>query len=492
MADLVRRVAEMVRREGLLLAGDTVVVGVSGGADSLCLLHILLRLAPTCGVALHVGHLNHGMRPESAGEAEWVRARCAAWGVPCTVGRADVPALASDRRLSLEECARQERYRFLGELAIRLGGRTVAVAHHADDQAETVLMHLLRGAGLAGLGGMRSVSALEELYLGEHPLSAPIRLVRPLLDVTRAEIEAYDAEQGLQPLFDRSNLDTTYFRNRLRHELLPALESYNPQVRAVLRHTAEVAAGEYDLLQAIVAERWAATMRSEGAEAVSFDLAAWRAQPVAVQRALLRRAVQRLRRSLRDVHWAHVHAAVQVAQQGSTGAQATLPGGLGLSVGYDALTVAPTGWRPASDALPRLSAPMPVALPGCTPLPDSEWVLRAKHLPRVELPAGWEANADPYTAYLDADALAGLVTLRPRHPGDVVVPLGLGHRQKLGDLLTNAKVPRAERDTLPLLVLRDEILWVAGVRVAAHCAIHPDTRWVYRLTFERQARQGAL
>ncbi|NLD73921.1 MAG: tRNA lysidine(34) synthetase TilS, partial [Chloroflexi bacterium] len=168
MADFERTVRDTIDEHGLLLPEDSVVIGVSGGADSLALLHVLRRLAPEYRVTLHVGHLEHGIRgDESLEDARCVRAIAEAWGLPVTIARRDVPAIAQERGIAIEEAARQERYRFLGELARSVGGTTVAVAHHADDQVETVLMHLLRGAGLSGLRGMRPLSRLDALRLGD-------------------------------------------------------------------------------------------------------------------------------------------------------------------------------------------------------------------------------------------------------------------------------------------------------------------------------------
>jgi tRNA(Ile)-lysidine synthase len=211
LLDLVRRYAE---RYALWSDGEVVVVGVSGGPDSLCLLHLLRRLAPESHLTLHVAHLNHGLRG-AAGEADAqaVAERAADWALPCTIGRADVPALAVESRTSLEEAAREARYAFLQAVARDRGARTIAVGHNADDQAETVLMHFLRGSGLAGLRGMLPRTALGERFL-----------VRPLLDMPRSRIEAYCAASNLQPSRDLSNADTTIYRNRLRHELLPLLE----------------------------------------------------------------------------------------------------------------------------------------------------------------------------------------------------------------------------------------------------------------------------
>lgn len=496
MNEIIRAVRETVTEHGLLIAGDTVVVGVSGGADSLVLLHVLACLGEEFGVRLAVGHLEHGIRgPESLADAEYVREIGKAWGVPVTVAHRDVPALARARGLALEEAARQERYRFLAVLARSLGGRTVAVAHHGDDQVETVLMHLLRGAGLGGLRGMRPLSWLDELRLGEEPEAPPaagdrIRLIRPLLGVERAAIEEYCRAEGLRPRFDRSNLDTTYFRNRLRHELIPILETYNPNVRAVLRRTAEAVAGDYALLREHLAVAWPGLVRAESSEAIIFDLEALRGLPDGLLRSALREGIHRLRWSLRNIGWVHVDDAVRVVRRGQTGAAATLPGGLLLRLGYDDAALAAADRPPAPSGGPRLEgAPREVAVPGCTPL-GAEWELVIREVARGDLPHDWDVAPHPLVAYLDADRLAQPLALRSRRPGDWLMPLGMGgRRQRLADLMINVKIPRAERDGTPLLVGGEEIAWVVGWRTDTRSAVREGTRRI--LVAEVRRRRAA-
>lgn len=491
-ADLLRQVREFIRRHDLLSVGDRVVVGVSGGPDSLCLLHLLLRLREEYRLQLHVAHLHHGARGEDAdADAAFVADLAREWGLPATLAREDVPALARTHKLAFEEAARRVRYAFLAHVAGRVGAAKVAVGHNADDQAETVLMHFLRGAGLAGLRGMRPATPLSEYRLlpqtGRFPLPERLPvLIRPLLGVPRAEIEAYCAEHGLTPRFDRSNLDTTFFRNRLRHELLPLLETYNPNIRRRLCHTAEVVAADYELLTQMRDWAWERVVRAETERAVVLDRAEWEAQPLSLQRALIREAAYRLRPSLRDVDFVHVEAAVQVAREGATGARATLPGGLALTVGYDTLTVADADYEPpfSGPTLPP-GTEVPVTLPGRTPLPGGEWVLDAALL-ETWSPAEVTGNPDRWTAYLDAERVQAPV-LRTRRPGDRFRPQGLGgHAPPLTDWMINARVPRAVRDSLPLLVSADgEILWVCGWRVSETATVGPETRRVARFRFGR-------
>ncbi|MGD8625814.1 MAG: tRNA lysidine(34) synthetase TilS, partial [Anaerolineae bacterium] len=470
MTQVIDRVRHLVEEYGLLEPGETVVVGVSGGPDSLCLLHLLCRLAADYDLDLHVAHLHHGLRgSEADDDAQYVRTLAADWRLPVSVERLDLPALAADQGLAFEEAARRARYAFLGRVAQQVGARTIAVGHNADDQAETVLMHWIRGSGLAGLRGMlpRTSLAHYRLLAGDWP-SADLDLVRPLLEIPRADIETYVDYYGLQPRFDRSNLDTTYFRNWLRHEVIPLLEEHNPNLREVIRRSAQVLSDEYALLRNLLAETWPRVVLEEGDGRIVFDLAAWRELPTGLQRSTLREAIHRLRHSLRNINFVHVENALHVARDGTSGNQATLPRGLVLALGYERFTIAGVDAPQPLPDWPLLrpgTGPQAVRLPGSTPLTDSDWLLRARLMDRAALPPGWEENRDPWRAFLDARRVHH-PRLRTRRPGDRFQPLGMGgHSVKVADFLTNAKVPRAVRDRLPLLVADEGLAWICGHRL---------------------------
>ncbi|HEC33239.1 MAG TPA: tRNA lysidine(34) synthetase TilS [Chloroflexi bacterium] len=494
--DLLAQVRDFMRRHALLAVGDGVVVGVSGGPDSLCLLHLLIRLQEPYRLRLHVAHLHHGARGEEAdADADFVADLARRWGLPATVAKRDVPAIAQAHKLAFEEAARRIRYAFLAHVASEVGATKVAVAHNADDQAETVLMHFLRGAGLAGLRGMLPATPLSTYRLlksvSAPPLSpTPPTLIRPLLGTSRTDIEQYCAEQGLEPRFDRSNLDITYFRNRLRHELLPLLATYNPNIHRRLLHTADVLAADYALLARLRDRVWEKVVVEETEDIIAFDRASWQAQHLSLQRALIREATYRLRSHLRDVDFVHVENGVRVAQKGNTGAQATLPGGLALTVEYDRLTIAEAGYKPALEgpALPP-GGEVAVDLPGITPLPDGTWVLEAT-LPRAWTQAEVEANPDRWTTYLDADVLKEPLILRTRRTGDRFRPQGMGgHGPRLTHWMTNAKIPRPWRDRLPLLVAGEEIVWVCGRRISEEAAVGSTTRRVARFRFQQAEKE---
>ena len=482
---LLSSVRDYITAQRMLRAGQIVVVGVSGGPDSLALLHLLHRLTEPLALRLHVAHLHHGIRgAEADADAEYVTQFAAHLGWPCTVERVDVPAVAAREKWALEEASRRVRYAFLSRVAQAEGSQVVAVAHNADDQAETVLMHFLRGAGPTGLRGMLPVTPLQDYRLLPGVMPPPgLRLIRPLLTTPRAEITAYCRTHHLQPRFDRSNLDTTFFRNRLRHEVLPYLAAINPRISQRLRHLAEVVRAEAEVLEHLVDQAWSTLLQAARDDALTFDLAGWRAQPLAIRRAMVRRAAYHLRRTLRDVDFVHVEQAIRVAQHGRTGAQATLPRRLLLTVGYRTLTLHTAEARHLPPDRPWLEPGQRIrlAVPGIMPLPGG-WRVQ------TEVRRSWELDAiahndDPLSAWLDAHAAQDLA-LRTRRPGDRITLQGLGGAStKLSDVLTNKKIPRAWRDFLPILVSERQILWIVGYHLSEAALVRPTTERVLHLRF---------
>ncbi|MHB1355809.1 MAG: tRNA lysidine(34) synthetase TilS [Anaerolineae bacterium] len=489
---LVEQALATIDTHHLFTEGGVVVVGVSGGSDSLCLLH-LLRTLEKHHLVLHAAHLNHGIRGDEAdADAAYVGNLCQEWGIICSIERVDVPALARELHLSLEEAARKARYAFLYRTAQRTGATVVAVGHHADDQAETVLMHLLRGAGLAGLRGMRPLCWLCE----ENSVSTeaeprctptiPIRLVRPLLRVARAQIDEYCATHYLQPRLDRTNLDTTLFRNRLRHHLLPLLEEYNPNIRQILVHTADVVGADMELLDTLVTQTWNQVVEKESPQAVRYNLRALRALPIGLQRSVLRRGVGNLRHSLRDLSYLHLESALNVLNNGVTGKKVNLPKGLVLTLGYEQAILCIEQDISNSGRWLRLSSGHPIAVPlGDKTVNSTDgWQLTAVMVPRANLYA-YEKNDDRYAAFFAVETIDGDLSLGTRAPGDYLFPLGMsGHRQKLHDLMINAKVPEAERDTVPVLRVGKEIAWVVGLRQDERFAVTEQTEMVLCIQFQ--------
>jgi tRNA(Ile)-lysidine synthase len=485
--DILQSLLRFINKHNLLERGSIVIVGVSGGADSLCLLHALNSLAPEYDLRLHVAHLNHQLRGDKAdADANFVRSIAEQWKLPYTIESRDVAAFAQEHKLSIEEAARQVRYGFLIEVASKQNSHTIAVAHNADDQTESVLMHFLRGSGTGGLRGMLPKTSLSDFrfLISDLKTDPQAMLIRPLLEIPRAEIELYCELHLLHPRIDATNSDTTHFRNRLRHELLPTLETYNPNIRSILRRTASVIAAEYEMLEAQVNLAWDRICVEATDELITFHLANFKEQPLAVRRALLRQSIERLRPPLRDVDFVNIEDAIELIDRGQTGDKATLPQGLMLEIGYGSITIAGANESALPDwpLLPEGTQEIAINIPGITKLPQSEWIIEAEILPEVS-----NLREDRWNAHFAADNLSDSVGLRTRTSIDRFQPQGMPSDVRLKDWMINVKIPRAIRDRLPLIVSNDQIAWVAGFRVGQAFIVKTETNRVVKLTF-RKAR----
>jgi tRNA(Ile)-lysidine synthase len=479
---LLDKVRKTIIRHGLIKRRDRVVIGVSGGPDSLTLLHVLRCLHEELGFDLHVAHLNHQLRgAESDADAEFVRRIANEWQLTITIEARDVKAIGAEQRMTLEEAARMVRYEFLSQVARSIDAHIIAVGHNRDDQAETVLMHFLRGAGLAGLRGMQYQSALPKAQDSQSPLA----LIRPLLNVSRKEIEAYCSEHQLAPRIDHTNFDTHMFRNRLRHEVMPFLETLNPNLQQVLSHTSHAIADDFDFIQ-YSAHTAYSTVTHQVNEAIVFDRAVWNTLHPALQRATLRLAVQQLRGSLRDIDWTHIEDARLIALEKSVSAEATLPAGLVLVVGYNDFVIADTEHGIPLPDVPLLRVDR-IELPeqGIIDLPNSDWRIETQVLETAP------TNDSAWTAVLDFDKCQGGRCLRRRKPGDRFQPLGMGgHSRSLHDFMIDEKIPQAARELWALLAINahdsSDIAWVCGYRIDERFKVTPSTQRFWQIIFRKK------
>lgn len=447
MDDLVQHVLATLRHHALVGSGDTLVVAVSGGPDSLCLLHVLLHAAPPLGVSLHVAHLDHMLRGVAASaDANAVAQIAADWGVPFTGAATDVAALARDEHRNLHDAARVARYRFLAHVVAAQGAAAVAVAHTANDQAETVLMHLLRGAGTGGLSGMQlsSVRPAE----GNAP---PLRIIRPLLDTGRDDVLAYIERHKLQPRHDHTNDDREPMRNRIRHVLLPHLIEYNPHSVAALGRTAAICADDADFIEQALDQVWPQLVRAV-AGALAVDGSVWQQLHPALQRAALRRLFAQAGGSA-TLSWERVEQARALAER-QPGRQIEWPGGLRLAKTSDGLVL---GARPENGPqLIELVHDLPV--PGMLDLADG-WQIVCRQGVAT-------APVDHWEAWVDPAALSEPLLVRRRVAGDRMRPHGGVGRRLVQDLLVDARVPRHLRAAWPLVATSQLIVWAPWLRVA--------------------------
>ncbi len=436
------------------------MVGLSGGPDSTALLLILARLRSRMGLRLWAAYFNHHLRPpqEVAEDVAYCRELCRSLDVPLAVGEGDVRAHAHAHRLSLEEAGRELRYRFLGEEAARWGAQVVAVGHTRTDQAETVLMNLVRGAGLDGLAAMRPRSPWP---LGEGPA-----LARPLLCLGREETEAYCQEAGLSPRRDPTNQLLLPLRNRLRHQVLPLLRELNPRVEEALARLARAAAQAVDRLEEEAQAAWDASARP-GPWGVALARGGLLSLPPAVAARLLGRAHRLLAPPGEGLAAYHLETALALVRRGR--GRLFLPGRLVLQVAGEEVWVGKE--RPSPPPLPET----PLQVPGVTFV--GGWEFHACIVPPPPSPK----VDDPFQAYLDAEAVGSPLVVTSRRPGDRLRCLGLGGEKKVQDLLVDAKVPREARPRVPVVRCPWGIAWVVGLRIDERAAVTPRTRRVLHL-----------
>ena len=430
------------------------VAAVSGGADSMALLKALKNL----GLPVIVAHFNHRLRETSGSEAAALEKLSEEWGLPIVVGEDDVRAFASQQRLGLEEAARQCRYQFLFNVAEKKGAQAIVTAHHADDQVETILMHFLRGAGFNGLEGMRLVSYLKQF-------SKEIPVWRPMLEFSKAEILKYCAEKRLDYCNDESNADLSYFRNNLRHKLIPEIENLAPKFRQTILRNARAIQKDNDLLREGIPH-----LAENLNQQISIDALSFRRQFITNampgrQTSLLKEAIITLEPNLRDIGYEKLTELVQKIEAGSR--RNEIGHGLVMQIFGDEVTIQRQG-RPVT-GYPQIDTevsiefqelPLTAALQGAYSI-HVETILWSTY---DGLPA--DLKSDPRHAFLSFENCHFPLSIQAPHPGLRWQPLGLIEgRQKLSDSFVNAKIPQAARAQYPLVMMADEVAWVPGLRI---------------------------
>ncbi len=475
MHQLEEQVMASLHRLGCPSRNTGLVVAVSGGPDSMALLHCLVALREQANLKIHVAHLDHDFRGEEAEvDARLVAQTAQSLGLPYTIGKADPAAYQRDKGVSsFEEAAREVRYSFLAEVAEATGSDAVALGHTSDDLAETVLMRILRGSGVRGLRGMSELSGWTSRHGEKRAM-----LFRPMLDVSKEEALSYCAEKSIPCRRDTGNLMLRFTRNRVRHQLLPSLEEYNPNVKGALVRLSRIASLEADYLDRELAEAWASVAEVQDGQ-VALDVPAMRMMHPLMQRLVLVRAFEEASGSRRRLGEAHISAMARMLGSSSVGTL-DLPKGLRLVRSYGSLHL-------GND--PDASCPFP-PLPGIHSLHLSV----GGHPSIVDIP-GWNVTLaeespsspipeDPFCAHLDGLNLAGDLKVRTRQPGDRFQPLGSAGAGKLQDFFVDQKVPRQWRDKIPLVLTGAGIGWVVGYRPAQWARVREDSALVYSIRFE--------
>ncbi len=452
-SDLVERVAGTIKKHALLSEGESVLVGLSGGPDSVCLLTVLSCLRERYGLVLHAVYVDHNLRPEETpGEIRFCQGLCGEKGVNFIVKSIDVLSLVKGLGLNKQEAARDLRYRAFDEAAAEVGAGKIALAHNADDQIETICMRFLRGAGRAGLSGM--------------PVKRG-RVIRPLIEIERADIESFLSAGKIPFVVDSSNLGVEYFRNRIRKVLVPLMRELNPSLAVTMAHTSSILEEEERYFSVLITKTLMKMISRKTDIRIELFLAPMESMDTAILRRVLRRAIEETD-SLRGISYTHVEDIMGLVKSGVSGDRLYLPRGIRVIRGYALLII--TSEKPGRIAEYELCPPSEVAVK------DTGIVIRA---------AMGDTGGDPgdgkCSVLLDASAMKFPLRIRPRVSGDFFFPMGFGKRKKLQDFFVDAKVPRDERDMVPIVLAGDDIIWVAGYRADDRFRVQSGTNKFLRL-----------
>ena len=436
---LLTKIKNTIRHYSMVEPGDRVLVAVSGGPDSVCLLSVLHALSVELDLSLHVAHLDHMFRgTESAGEALFVNELAKNLGIPATIEQFDVPAFCRERGLSVQEGAREVRYGFFSRVAAATGATRIATGHTADDQAETFIMRLLRGAGTAGLSAI-----------------PPIRenIIRPLIDVTREEITDHIKAHGLEYKTDPSNTKPLYTRNRVRLEVIPLLKRFNPRVVETLASEASLLRDEDEAMESYVATMIESIV-TENEDGLFIQRDEFNTLPPAFRRRLFRRLAKARDTDTFPLSLDQVNNALAFMASAQTGRTMTLPRSITITREYNAFVI--NTQKKAEGFSYTLMVPDTTSLPELGLVIETR--LASDTSDQEEINNFWQA-------VFDYDKINSRLTLRSRHPGDSFCPAGMGGKhKKLQDFFVDEKVPKRKRDTVPILCSGDDILWVAGLR----------------------------
>jgi len=458
---LVAEVQACIEAHSMLSPRAKVIVAVSGGADSISLLFALAQLRSVYDFTLIVAHVNHQLRGDEAErDALFVEQQAARLELPFYQTRVDVTALQRRLRTSLQHAARQGRYQFFHALCQTLGATRVALGHTADDQAETFLMRLLHGGGPAGLAGIPAVR---------------LPFIRPLIAVSRHTIHAYLQAENLAWVEDHSNTHPVYLRNRVRLDLLPKLQQYNPQIVRRLNELADMLRAESQMLESQVDEWLVRTLAWQGSNRAAIQCGRFGTAPIAIQRRLLRRVIAALSNLSTSVSFRHVEGLRQFIIAESYRRHGVLPGDLHAERHRDTVLL----WN-ARRVSERPSS-FTLAVPGEVDILDLDIRLIADI---VDKPHSF-AGMSPQWALLDFERITCPLQVRFRQPGDKFYPLGAPGSKKLQDFFIDSRIPRAERSSIPLVVSNREIVWVVGYRIAEPFKLRPETKRVLRLQSHR-------
>ncbi len=466
MQEMLDKVFETITRQKLVEKGDTVLVAVSGGPDSVCLLHALHVLAEKLEIKLAAVHINHMLRgEESEGDENYTRELCVRLEVDLYCRSVDIRQLSQKEGLSLEEAGREARYKEFELLADRTGAAVIAVAHNKNDQAETILMNIIRGTGLQGLAGM------------EHRRG---RIIRPLLDISRHEIENYCRENELNPRTDSSNLKGDFTRNRIRLELIPGINrSFGGDITESLHRMASLVRCDNSYLETEARKACEVCVDEQGKAYVFLKLDQLKALHPAICGRVLRMAVGRVKGNIKGIAVKHIDDITELIFRSRTGSSIMLPGGIRAEISYSRLKI-----HINNESGKKIRFNQPVIIPGSNHVEELGATMEAslENIP-VQVDKYDRIGYNSLVQFFDYDRLKQGINIRNRREGDVFSPLKSNGSRKLKEYFIDIKMPREKREEIPLIALDNEIVWVVGNKISDKFKVTENTKRVLKLSF---------
>lgn len=449
----------------MLNMGDKVIVAVSGGPDSICLLHILHTLKGKFNLELIAAHVNHCLRGEEADKDEkYVEEYCKSKGIQYFSKRVDINRLALEKNMSSESAGREARYEFFHQLMEMHSADKIALAHNANDQAETVLMRMMRGTGIEGLVGIKPVR--ENIF------------IRPLINITRGEIEKYCNENNLEPRIDKTNLENIYTRNKVRLELIPYIkENFNEDIVNTLNRLSQTVSIDNDYLE-YISEQSYKKYCDKNYEKVIIDKDAFKEHEAVITR-VIRRALLSLKGNLYNFEKVHIYDIIHV-QNNATGKKVILPQNIIAQNNYGNIEL----YIKEENEKVCLDKEYTFEINSSQVIEKLNMVVTLNILKNKEK---INVKEQTYVKYFDFDKINGEIILRKRRDGDRFTPLGMRGSKKLKDLFIDLKIPQTERDSIPLICFGEDIAWIVGYRLSDKFKITKDTKNILEIKIERGA-----
>jgi tRNA(Ile)-lysidine synthase len=472
LSKLLQTVEKTIATYGMLKARDSVVIGVSGGPDSVALLHVLFLIAPCFSLKLGVAHLNHCLRRnDSDKDAQFVEVLAKKYDLPCYTYKKDVRKYQIENKLSLEEAARRVRYTFLNNVANTMHYNKIAVGHHSDDNAELILMNLFRGSGTQGLSGIPPVR--------DH------KIIRPLIKSNRSEIIDFLCQNNLDYVSDASNRDTKYFRNRVRHDLIPLLKTaYNPKISETLNRLSSIIRSEEEWINDVVHPVYEKTLLDVQENYIILSVSMLNRYHPALQRRIIRITIENVKGDLKRIQFVNINSVIGLLEKGSAYGKVDLPDRIRIQRDRDALYVFKEK-RMLRDVSEKYSHSDTFSFEYQIEKLESAFIreiganIKFTEM-RMEKVFDYR-YAGQHTSFFDKDTLSFPMVIRNFRSGDAFKPLGVGGTQKLKKFFIDKKVPRSERIKCPILLSRGKIIWVVGHRIDESAKVTPSTRNVLKV-----------